>query len=51
MKCWCNLGKNKLFKKIARPSIRLLTVQPDTGICDLGRGFTVMNKVKNEYRA
>ena len=49
VKCWCKVGTKKEFKQIVRLSILLLTVQPD--ICDLGRGFSVMNKVKNEYRA
>ena len=48
VKFWCKMEKRKEFQPFARLCILLLTVQPDT--CDLERGFSVMNMVKNEYR-
>ena len=48
VKFWCKMEKRKKFQPFARLCILLLAVQLNT--CDLERGFSVMNMVKNEYR-
>ena len=46
---FCKVHGMRELAPFAEVCITLLTVQPD--VCDLERGFSHMNKIKNQYRA